>query len=98
MIRTTPAPTSNTPRSAVLRFCRGCAADGETQECMETDCPFHTYLKRKGQPALSRIRKKCLECMGGNAALVEACELTVCPLYIYRLGTNPKRAGIGGGK
>ena len=97
MIRTTPMPNPNTPRSAVIRFCRGCAADGDIQNCEVVDCPFHTYLKRKGQPAISQIRKKCLECMGGSASAIEECETKTCPLYIYRLGTNPKRTGIGGG-
>jgi len=97
MIRTTPTTTSNTPRSAVIQFCRGCAADGAIQACDVTTCPFHIYLKRKGQPSVSRIRKKCMECMGGSASAVEECTTETCPLYIYRLGTNPKRTGVGGG-
>lgn len=41
------------------------------------------------------IRAYCLDCMCGNAAEVKRCDL-VCPLWPYRMGRNPARAGIGG--
>lgn len=43
------------------------------------------------------IRKFCIECMGSQKA-PRNCENIDCPLFIYRLGTNPKRKGIGGNK
>jgi len=45
---------------------------------------------------LKAIRAKCLECSGGSAAEVKACEAEDCALWPYRFGHNPQRAGIGG--
>lgn len=42
------------------------------------------------------IRAKCSECAGSPRAATR-CEKEECPLYHYRLGRNPARAGIGGG-
>jgi hypothetical protein len=43
------------------------------------------------------IKLKCLEC-SGNAKEVKLCTMSDCPLFEYRLGTNPGRKGIGGRK
>ena len=40
------------------------------------------------------IRQKCLECHGGSRKAVRNCA-EECPLHLYRMGTNPSRAGIG---
>jgi hypothetical protein len=45
---------------------------------------------------LKAIRAKCLDCGGGSQAEVRLCEIEDCPLYPYRLGHNPARAGKGG--
>lgn len=45
---------------------------------------------------LKAVRAKCLECCCGNRAEVRRCHIGDCPLYPYRLGRNPRRAGIGG--
>lgn len=42
------------------------------------------------------IRQKCSECAGSFRAAAR-CEKEGCPLYLYRTGRNPARAGIGGG-
>jgi len=42
------------------------------------------------------IRAKCSECAGSPRAATR-CEKEDCPLYPYRTGRNPARAGIGGG-
>jgi len=42
------------------------------------------------------IRKFCIQCMGGQTREVKKCTAKKCPLYIFRLGKNPNRAGIGG--
>ncbi len=47
---------------------------------------------------MKAIRAKCLDCCCGNAAEVRACPSTDCPLYCYRFGHNPARAGLGGSK
>ena len=41
------------------------------------------------------IRAKCIECAGSPRAATR-CEKEDCPLYPYRTGRNPARAGIGG--
>ena len=44
------------------------------------------------------IRWKCLDCQGGRPSQVRLCEMAECPLFAYRMGKNPRRAGIGGKK
>lgn len=45
---------------------------------------------------LKAIRAKCLDCVCGQANEVKLCPCEDCPLWQYRFGHNPKRAGIGG--
>lgn len=40
------------------------------------------------------IRKNCLDCSGGSIKEVRECIVKSCPLYDFRLGTNPRRKGI----
>lgn len=49
-----------------------------------------------GRTPLKAIRAKCLEC-AGSASLVRECSSKDCQAFIYRLGRNPARRGIGGG-
>ena len=42
------------------------------------------------------IRRKCLDCMAGSRKEVRFCLQRDCPLYPYRMGSNPKRKGVGG--
>ena len=51
-------------------------------------------IKTKLTP-IKAIRAKCLECSGGRPSGVRNCEVTDCPLFFYRMGKNPNRAGIG---
>ncbi len=44
---------------------------------------------------LKAIRKKCLDCSGGSRAEVRECTIPDCSLYLYRLGKNPARKGMG---
>lgn len=44
---------------------------------------------------LKAIRAHCLECSGKSTNEVRLCPISVCPLFPYRLGHNPARAGIG---
>jgi hypothetical protein len=44
------------------------------------------------------IRARCIECVGQHYSLIRNCEHLDCPLFRYRLGTNPARKGIGGRK
>ena len=45
---------------------------------------------------LKAIRVKCLDCSGFQPSEIRNCGITDCPLYPYRFGKNPNRAGIGG--
>ena len=45
---------------------------------------------------IKAIRAHCLDCMCGQATEVRLCPITDCSLYPYRMGHNPKRAGLGG--
>lgn len=43
---------------------------------------------------LKQIRKFCLECSCGSPSEVRLCVIPRCPLFPYRFGKNPARAGI----
>ena len=43
-------------------------------------------------PILSVVRQKCLDCCVGKPAEVRRCVFVECPLWAYRMGTNPFRA------
>jgi hypothetical protein len=49
-------------------------------------------------PPVKAIKKFCYECTGGSVKERKDCSITDCPLYPYRLGTNPNRSGMGGRK
>ncbi len=55
---------------------------------------FAEYLGRNGEPltvipsTIKAIRAKCLEC-AGSTAVVKDCPIPDCPLYVFRMGTNP---------
>jgi hypothetical protein len=41
------------------------------------------------RPLLDAIRQNCIECCMGNQAEVRRCRLVACPMWPYRMGTNP---------
>jgi len=45
---------------------------------------------------IQAIRKKCIRCSENHRKEIRHCLILDCPLYIYRMGTNPYRRGIGG--
>ena len=47
------------------------------------------------QTPLRAIRQNCVECSGDNRAEVAHCNRSDCPIFIYRMGTNPKRKRVG---
>ena len=53
-------------------------------------------MEEKRITPLKAIRLKCLDCCCGSAHEVKLCTAEKCPLYLFRLGKNPNRAGIGG--
>jgi hypothetical protein len=48
-------------------------------------------LKFRAQNPLKAIREKCLDCCCENAAEVRKCVAVDCPLWPFRMGTNPFR-------
>lgn len=52
-------------------------------------------MNEKRLTPVKAIRAKCLECSVGNVAEVRNCVIPTCPLYPYRMGHNPARAGLG---
>jgi len=44
---------------------------------------------------LKTIRQKCLDCSNFQPSEVKKCPCTDCPLYAYRMGSNPNRKGKG---
>ena len=44
---------------------------------------------------IKAIRTKCQECSNFQPSEIRNCVITDCPLYPFRLGTNPNRRGIG---
>jgi hypothetical protein len=44
---------------------------------------------------IKAIRLKCRDC-NSTPKMVKECQEVNCPLHPYRLGTNPRRKGIGG--
>lgn len=52
-------------------------------------------MEEKKLTPIKAIRLKCLDCCCGSAYEVKLCTAANCPLYPYRFGKNPNRAGIG---
>jgi len=99
-----------TPLKAIRKKCLNCSgfSTKEVRDCpsFETDggieyCFLYPYRlgKRPKQKTeftpIKSIRKYCLWCCCGNKKLVKECPTIDCPLWIYRLGGNPNRKGIG---
>lgn len=49
-----------------------------------------------GTTPLRAIRAKCLDCCCDSPKEVKLCPSQNCPLWPFRFGHNPARAGIGG--
>jgi hypothetical protein len=49
-------------------------------------------IDHHAQPVLSVIRAKCLDCCGAIPSEVRLCTAVRCPLWPYRMGTNPLRS------
>ena len=57
-----------------------------------------TSAKTKYLSLAKSVRKYCLIRCEDGVQCVRLCEDTECPLHPYRMGKNPNRVGIGGGK
>ena len=52
-------------------------------------------MAEKKLTPLKAIRAKCVDCCAGSFKEVALCTAVNCPLFLYRHGKNPSRAGIG---
>lgn len=52
-------------------------------------------MEEKRTSPVKAIRLKCLDCCCGSSHEVKLCSVTNCPLYPFRFGKNPNRAGLG---
>lgn len=46
-------------------------------------------LGHRKRPILDVIRQNCIDCSGGNQAEVRRCAMIACPMWPYRMGSNP---------
>lgn len=90
-----------TPGKAVVLQCLQCSGSADDipncggDKCKNGQgdvngvCFLYPHRSGKRRVKLSVIRKFCLECTGGDKKLIRNCLSTDCPLYPYRMGTNP---------
>jgi hypothetical protein len=48
-------------------------------------------LGHRKRPLLAAIRENCIECCCGNQAEVRHCRIVTCPMWPFRMRTNPFR-------
>lgn len=51
-------------------------------------------LGHQPMPVLKAIRAKCLDCSGGTPSEVRDCLVWQCPLFPFRMGSNPWRVPV----
>jgi hypothetical protein len=86
-----------TPVDAIRQHCLVSCMNGHrshVRECARIECPLHGFRMRKpdeaGRP-LRIIRRFCLECAGGDRALIRSClEKESCPLWSHRFGVTQR--------
>ena len=101
-----------TPRKSIRQFCLTCAdTPGEVRTCqgdrmISGPCPLYPYRmpQLKGRPSVRTIKKHCRYCQNigfsAPAQVIEDCADKSCPLYLFRMGSNPnypKKVGLSGG-
>ena len=65
---------------------------GELVGRRPSDVPSEILARNfTAQKPLKAIRAKCIDCCCGNAAEVRKCVAIDCPLWPFRLGSNPFR-------
>lgn len=87
------------PLKAIRLNCLECCLNQpkEVRLCAASGCPSHILRMGKGVPGvrpLQVIKEHCIVC-GGHEEPPKDCKMTDCPLYPFRTGHNPNRAGIG---
>ena len=92
---TTKKRSHVTPRQAIHRFCYECMGENWqlVTTCYTQTCPVWHHRQGKRDTSAPRtpvkaIRAKCLDCTDGSPKAVRECEVP-CPLYPFRMNTNP---------
>lgn len=49
-------------------------------------------LGLSAEPILAAVRRNCVDCAGGSPAEVRRCGMMACPMWPFRMGSNPWRA------
>jgi hypothetical protein len=92
------------PVKAIHAHCRLCVGNPrDLKKCGGTHylnggcdakgvCWLYPYRLGTGRPSVKIIRKWCLWCQGESREYVRECDNPSCPLYDFRMGTNPHRA------
>lgn len=79
-------------REVCVACCGGCRkGDDGPRKCNSPDCafyPYHMAGKIPSREARVAIRRRCLQCVGGQTSGVRDCSAHDCPLYPYRMGVN----------
>jgi hypothetical protein len=71
-------------------------ADGSTEGMHPDDLPLDVLRTRHaGGPIMGVIRAKCLDCCCGQIGEVRKCTSAGCPLWPYRMGSNPFHGARG---
>jgi len=90
-----------TPRQTVRAYCAQCIGLNQfnvddVHNCTgdAAGCPFFDFRMGK-RVSVKVMRAFCIDCMGGQASLVNDCPAALCPVHPYRMGRNPSRAGQG---
>ena len=87
------------PGIAIRKFCLTCCdgyeavKDCQGDEMVDGPCPFFPFRKGKGRTSVKLIKQHCLYCQGltkgSHLEPIENCLVLKCPLYKFRMGTNP---------
>ena len=91
-----------TPLQALRKKCLDCGCNQykEVELCPVQDCPLWPYrfgripTPKPETTVLQAMRAKCLDC-SETSNDVRECWHEDCYLYIFRIGKNPKRSGMG---
>ena len=52
----------------------------------------------RSQSPMAVMRRKCIDCCGGQLAEIEHCPIKQCALWPYRMGSNPLTNRRGGSR
>jgi hypothetical protein len=89
-----------TPLQAVRKFCVECCGGSkpDVKTCRGDrpimggdypNCPLFPHRGGRKRISVKTIRKHCIICTNNSHDAIRECPSTKCPLYPFRMGTNP---------